>query len=1131
MKSTSVAFALLLPIHAVTAAPSVELHPGAVEFTYDIVVRADEAFRGGELAFDYRSALQSLSRVERGADLPVGATVVEVDRSPNNACSDPPDLEREALTVAWVHPNASTLPAGVHRVLTLHFEPTERFAEGGCFDVSWRSCLGPEAAPVRNSIGSVTGRALQLQTIHWEELLTTAGFCGLQPAVRLAAEEERELIVESVPCARGGCVRIEAPVGKPLFLDLIDANDGTPQVLFAKWGAPPRGQDRDFIAATRTMAAQRLVVPEMRAEQLFVRVETLVEAVDPENARSFSLRARAVDVHVERVTPSLAAEGGRVSVTVLGGGFHRERTRFRLQSSEGSVAVEPDLERSVIVSHDRAELMFLLGDAPRGSYALVVEEQGVQVSPFVDAIEVVAPDLANGLEVSLSGSDLYRNRVPGRATLRVDNVTNAERTAPLFWVRAAPEARDNVRLRLSREGEFRHRDLLVFATDPNGHAGRLPARLSSEVPVFFRGEDCSRCDISFHVDLLTPLANEPVDWLSFPPPAGVEPARWPDIARRLASRLGETWTEVHERTSEIATLLTRRGEDGSSFATAFRFAVREVLGRPSAAVLGRVREAQTRTPVVGATVVATVDGGVRSFGVTDSRGTFAIDWLEHGTAVELEVVGHLSDDREARRVVLPVRGDRYDVELLVRPGTNVWPVVCPNCNESGLPAEAILPPRDTFTPVGNFRTEIASAQDPNEKEGPEGEGPERAVGSEPFVYTVFFENVPTATLAAQRVVITDELDPNLDWREVRLRDVYLGGQLIAVDTLGEDRFNGYRATATGGGFTVPIRGRPHRYTVSDGGGDDLEVHVLLDIEIDFGLHFEGTLDRPTARIVWSIQGLDPTTGAPLESTSRAGILPPNDPGPPRGDGLGQGEGYVSFTASVIDDLEEGDPLANEATIVFDDEKLIRTNTVRNTFSRFPPAAMPEHPVPSSGVEEPAAANLRLCWGDTPFALSYDVRVWRAGGPKPPEPTYIRLETRCTPHLALEAGVVYQWQVVARTVRDEPTEGAVWTFRTASSGIGPFVRGDIDSDGDPACNVTDIVFAASWAFLGGPRPPCLAAADANADGRVGGNVTDLIYCANWSFLGGPPPPAPSPECGRSELGTDRVLGCDDTGRCE
>ncbi len=93
------------------------------------------------------------------------------------------------------------------------------------------------------------------------------------------------------------------------------------------------------------------------------------------------------------------------------------------------------------------------------------------------------------------------------------------------------------------------------------------------------------------------------------------------------------------------------------------------------------------------------------------------------------------------------------------------------------------------------------------------------------------------------------------------------------------------------------------------------------------------------------------------------------------------------------------------------------------------------------------------------------------------------------------------------------------------GVGPFVRGDCNGDGNVIGQVGDAVFVLNFNFTGGPVPVCMAACDSNADGNVIGQVGDAIYTLNFNFLGGPAIPAPFPECATSTAEDDVALGCE------
>ena len=54
-------------------------------------------------------------------------------------------------------------------------------------------------------------------------------------------------------------------------------------------------------------------------------------------------------------------------------------------------------------------------------------------------------------------------------------------------------------------------------------------------------------------------------------------------------------------------------------------------------------------------------------------------------------------------------------------------------------------------------------------------------------------------------------------------------------------------------------------------------------------------------------------------------------------------------------------------------------------------------------------------------------------------------------------------------------------------------------------------------------------DCDGDGDIGG-VTDAIGLLTFNFLGGIQIPEPFPECGTSDLETDRALGCETPEDC-
>src|SRR5204862_2422748 len=80
-----------------------------------------------------------------------------------------------------------------------------------------------------------------------------------------------------------------------------------------------------------------------------------------------------------------------------------------------------------------------------------------------------------------------------------------------------------------------------------------------------------------------------------------------------------------------------------------------------------------------------------------------------------------------------------------------------------------------------FESIAVNSTDPNSKVGPTGVGLQEFIApSNTLPYRVNFENDATATAPAQRVDITDKLDPNLDWNTFQLTVVGFGDNIISI---------------------------------------------------------------------------------------------------------------------------------------------------------------------------------------------------------------------------------------------------------------------------------------------------------------------------------------------------------------
>lgn len=189
------------------------------------------------------------------------------------------------------------------------------------------------------------------------------------------------------------------------------------------------------------------------------------------------------------------------------------------------------------------------------------------------------------------------------------------------------------------------------------------------------------------------------------------------------------------------------------------------------------------------------------------------------------------------------------------------------------------------------------SMDPNDKIGSLGVGAERYnSGKEPLRYSIYFENIATATAPAQDVVITDQLDiSKLDLDTFSLGPISFGVNNLVVPPLGLSE------------FTKDVDLRPTNNLI---------------------VRINAKLDKTTGLLTWRFTSLDPATMQPTEDP-RAGFLPPNVIG-------NEGEGQVLFTVRPKENLTTGTAIRNKARIIFDTNEPIDTPEWLNTIDNSKP---------------------------------------------------------------------------------------------------------------------------------------------------------------------------------------------------
>jgi hypothetical protein len=194
--------------------------------------------------------------------------------------------------------------------------------------------------------------------------------------------------------------------------------------------------------------------------------------------------------------------------------------------------------------------------------------------------------------------------------------------------------------------------------------------------------------------------------------------------------------------------------------------------------------------------------------------------------------------------------------------------------------------------------EMLFGKDPNEIYGPLCNHANNYINSNRIMpYKIAFENIDSATAAAQEVIINDPLDKTkFDFSTFQLGSISFG------DTT----------------FNLPPGLSEYTFDV------DLRTKCGLILRID------ATLDTATGMASWHFISLDTLTNSKTEDPY-AGFLPPNVTPP-------EGDGYVTYSIKPLQTLSNGTIIKNKASIIFDYNEAIETNEWSNTIDNDKPVS-------------------------------------------------------------------------------------------------------------------------------------------------------------------------------------------------
>ncbi len=636
---------------------------------------------------------------------------------------------------------------------------------------------------------------------------------------------------------------------------------------------------------------------------------------------------RALGLAVARVLPDRVGNVGSALLTVSGNGFDLDATVLLRRAGQPDLAatdVTVDPGGSALVAR------FTLGGQATGSWDVVVTNPDTTTKTLADAVTVEAP------------------------------------RAPELWIRVVgPTA-----VRIGVPARF----LLAYGNRGNVDAFDVPIAIG--VPL----------DFGFTVGPVTPPPAQPgqvaVDWAQVP--LNVVETTTPD--RRIVPLVLPMIPAGS--TGVVPFFLTAPGNHGATFTIDVKVGTPYYDGQTLDPVvpIALVEAARDYLAAIGIDASSVPDAPLVAYATTqlqtlEADGAAALQ-ADLGGATQLYALQHLLVDVAAyaatqvgapstlaARVArgggaggggFPPSPPPADCTVLHKQGG-----VLLEGQSFGSPGGGGPPPSCRFHPPGDDRFP-GGAIDPNAKYGPAGSGASHFVRSDdPLSYTITFENQPSATLPAQQVVITDQLDATkVDLATFALGPVAFGDVYVPVPA----------GVTT---FTHDVDLRP-------------EQNLLVRVEAG--------LDGASGVVTWRLSALDPETEQPPEDPA-AGFLPPNVT-PPEGDGM------VAFTISPLASVGTGTTIANTARIVFDANAPIDTDAWSNTIDATPP-------ITHVDAATAGACRVQVAWSSSDVGAgveSQTLLVSENGGPLLPR---IVDTTDAGATVAGTLGVTYGFATVGR----------------------------------------------------------------------------------------------------------------------
>ncbi len=799
--------------------------------------------------------------------------------------------------------------------------------------------------------------------------------------------------------------KTDAPANETVRFAL-DGQAGSANELFARFGQIASRNTFDFSFSRSNEANQEMVVPNSQAGNYFTLARSEFSTPSPQ---SVTIKAEVIPFGITSVSPNRVGDHGQVTITLKGARFDEGAT---VQLSGNGTTLNAAKVIRVDSSTVKARFMFV--NAPRGLYDVILTNPGGLTSTRSGALTIEQASAAQPIITSTGNLRTrplrplgFYNEVSNRGNVDIQYVSirtqvfRPNNSGQVTIINKRPDSS------LPRKSDFPTVDwnntpitnatLGNLTTDTFLYRDLAPGETIS-YNTEIRGLNVDNSFVRSQVVGITrdemigalretaELTRQEVINRGIPVPDAETPESW--------------WEKIVEPFLELYGYIDGVAEDDIS---TWRLGIRSLFKN---AITAAAPDALTNACNI------IVDETVTDCGLIC---TAKFGCCNIGTAASVVgALGYFST------------GGPFGVPFAILEGIN-GALNAAKCLKDGFNCanKCPQPPPTACVLASNEGNEefvpacVNTPIDPNEKLSPDGYGEQRFISAQQEIpYTVNFENQPTATAYAQRIRITDQLDPNLDPRTLRLREI---------------GFKQYR-------FQVPENRAFFQQRVQL--GPDLG-NLLADISAG--------VDLATGTVTWTLTAIDPATGEQPNGVN-AGLLPPNNES-------NDGQGFVTFTVKPKSAVASGVVIHNGATITFDTEAPINTNIVSNTIDAEAPASA----VDSLPATQPGT-TFDISWSglDAPGGsglLSYDIFFSANNGPYQP---LISGTTATSTQFTAEPNTAYRFYSIARDNAGNVEAAPETPDAVTNVGTPP----PAPPTATAATSVTNNSFTSNWSSSGG-----------------------------------------------------------------